>query len=160
MSDQSDIARRHVPGELFSMEAADNAEVVPPVPPPRGPDSMWSTSAPQHGSTQPGPTSPNPTPQESRWDGSGAPNAATAAEDDPWQEMGSSTPPPGVGAPFAPRSGANGSAHAAGARHSTHDAPGDPWRTLPRDQPPPGVVGVFSDWPASVSYYASCMNLK
>ena len=23
-----------------------------------------------------------------------------------------------------------------------------------------GVVGVFSDWPASVSYYASCMNLK
>lgn len=23
-----------------------------------------------------------------------------------------------------------------------------------------GVIGVFSDWPASVSYYASCMNLK
>ena len=23
-----------------------------------------------------------------------------------------------------------------------------------------GVVGIFSDWPASVSYYASCMNLK
>ena len=23
-----------------------------------------------------------------------------------------------------------------------------------------GVVGVFSDWPATVSYYASCMNLK
>jgi glycerophosphoryl diester phosphodiesterase len=21
-----------------------------------------------------------------------------------------------------------------------------------------GVIGVFSDWPASVSYYASCMN--
>nr|WP_324256848.1 glycerophosphodiester phosphodiesterase family protein [Cellvibrio fontiphilus] len=23
-----------------------------------------------------------------------------------------------------------------------------------------GVIGIFSDWPASVSYYASCMNLK
>jgi len=23
-----------------------------------------------------------------------------------------------------------------------------------------GVIGVFSDWPATVSYYASCMNLK
>ena len=23
-----------------------------------------------------------------------------------------------------------------------------------------GVIGVFSDWPASVSYYASCMNLR
>lgn len=23
-----------------------------------------------------------------------------------------------------------------------------------------GVLGIFSDWPASVSYYASCMNLK
>jgi len=22
-----------------------------------------------------------------------------------------------------------------------------------------GVIGIFSDWPASVSYYASCMNL-
>ena len=23
-----------------------------------------------------------------------------------------------------------------------------------------GVIGVFSDWPASVSYYANCMNKK
>lgn len=23
-----------------------------------------------------------------------------------------------------------------------------------------GVIGIFSDWPASDSYYASCMNLK
>lgn len=23
-----------------------------------------------------------------------------------------------------------------------------------------GVIGIFSDWPASVSYYANCMNLK
>ena len=23
-----------------------------------------------------------------------------------------------------------------------------------------GVEGVFSDWPATVSYYASCMKLK
>jgi glycerophosphoryl diester phosphodiesterase len=23
-----------------------------------------------------------------------------------------------------------------------------------------GVIGVFSDWPASVSYYANCMNLR
>ena len=22
-----------------------------------------------------------------------------------------------------------------------------------------GVIGVFSDWPATVSYYASCMGL-
>ena len=22
-----------------------------------------------------------------------------------------------------------------------------------------GVVGIFSDWPATVSYYASCMNM-
>ena len=23
-----------------------------------------------------------------------------------------------------------------------------------------GVLGVFSDWPATVSYYASCMGLE
>jgi len=23
-----------------------------------------------------------------------------------------------------------------------------------------GVIGIFSDWPASASYYASCMNFK
>ena len=23
-----------------------------------------------------------------------------------------------------------------------------------------GVLGVFSDWPATVTYYANCMNLK
>ena len=23
-----------------------------------------------------------------------------------------------------------------------------------------GIIGIFSDWPATVSYYASCMNLK
>jgi len=23
-----------------------------------------------------------------------------------------------------------------------------------------GVIGIFSDWPASVTYYANCMNLK
>jgi glycerophosphoryl diester phosphodiesterase len=23
-----------------------------------------------------------------------------------------------------------------------------------------GIVGIFSDWPATVSYYASCMGLK
>lgn len=23
-----------------------------------------------------------------------------------------------------------------------------------------GVIGVFSDWPGSVSYYASCFNMK
>ena len=23
-----------------------------------------------------------------------------------------------------------------------------------------GVIGVFSDWPATVTYYANCMNLK
>lgn len=23
-----------------------------------------------------------------------------------------------------------------------------------------GVTGIFSDWPATVSYYASCMGLK
>jgi glycerophosphoryl diester phosphodiesterase len=23
-----------------------------------------------------------------------------------------------------------------------------------------GVIGVFSDWPGTVSYYASCMNLE
>jgi glycerophosphoryl diester phosphodiesterase len=22
-----------------------------------------------------------------------------------------------------------------------------------------GVMGIFSDWPATVSYYASCMNM-
>jgi len=23
-----------------------------------------------------------------------------------------------------------------------------------------GIIGIFSDWPATVSYYANCMNLK
>ncbi len=23
-----------------------------------------------------------------------------------------------------------------------------------------GILGIFSDWPATVSYYASCMKLK
>lgn len=23
-----------------------------------------------------------------------------------------------------------------------------------------GVIGIFSDWPATVTYYASCMGLK
>ena len=23
-----------------------------------------------------------------------------------------------------------------------------------------GILGIFSDWPATVSYYANCMNLK
>ena len=23
-----------------------------------------------------------------------------------------------------------------------------------------GIVGIFSDWPATVTYYASCMNLR
>ena len=23
-----------------------------------------------------------------------------------------------------------------------------------------GIRGIFSDWPATVSYYANCMNLK
>ena len=23
-----------------------------------------------------------------------------------------------------------------------------------------GILGIFSDWPATVSYYASCMGLK
>lgn len=132
MSDQSDIARRHVPGELFSMEAADNAEVVPPVPPPRGPDSMWSTSAPDHEANA-----------------VTAPTDVGTAEHDPWQRMGPSTPPPGAVPPFAAPSGSNGSPRAAGAHDAAHaaDAPPDPWRTLPRDEPPPGVTGVFSAEP-------------
>ncbi len=45
MADQSDTgAHAAGPGALFSMEAADNAEVVPSDLP-RGPDSMWSTQA-------------------------------------------------------------------------------------------------------------------
>jgi len=23
-----------------------------------------------------------------------------------------------------------------------------------------GIIGIFSDWPATVTYYANCMNLK
>ena len=23
-----------------------------------------------------------------------------------------------------------------------------------------GILGIFSDWPATVTYYANCMNLK
>ena len=43
MADQSDIGHRP-PGALFSMDAADNAEVIPDHAP-RGPDSMWSTDS-------------------------------------------------------------------------------------------------------------------
>lgn len=130
MADQSDIGARRVPSALFSMEAADNAEVVPPVPPPRGPDSMWSTRAPEHDED----TAPSPPPGD-----------ADLPDDDPWHRMGSSTPPPGMVPPFRAPSGTNG-AHGPGVNGSAAP-PEDPWRTVSRPEPPPGVTGVFSAEP-------------
>ena len=38
------------------------------------------------------------------------------------------------------------------------NGPGDTWRILDALAQKVGVVGVFSDWPATTSYYASCMR--
>jgi hypothetical protein len=138
VADQSDIGERRVPSALFSMEAADNAEVVPPVPPPRGPDSMWSTRAPTDDEAPAEPAAP-------------AGDAAPIDDDDPWHRMGSPTPPPGVVPPFRAPSGTNGAGGAHGANGAGMNggaaAPGDPWRTVSRPTPPPGVAGVFSAEP-------------
>ena len=46
MTEPGDIGAPQSPSDLFSMDAADNAEVVPPFVP-RGPESMWSTEVKQ-----------------------------------------------------------------------------------------------------------------
>ena len=45
MADVDDIGGKPPLGALFSTDASDNAEIVPPTAP-RGPESMWSTEAP------------------------------------------------------------------------------------------------------------------
>ncbi len=134
MADQSDIGARRVPSALFSKEAADNAEVVPSVPPPRGPDSMWSTRGPARDDEPAEPATPT--------------GGTDLPEDDPWHRMGSPTPPPGAVPPFRAPSGTNGTQRSPGSGVNGSAAPPeDPWRTVSRPVPPPGVSGVFSAEP-------------
>lgn len=88
MADQRDIGHRP-PGALFSMDAADNAEVVPPDAP-RGPDSMWSTDS-RHADGGEQPAGADPYEHTVRADRS--------HDDDPWQRMGSTARPGGWAPP-------------------------------------------------------------
>ena len=87
MADQHDIGHRP-PGALFSMDAADNAEVVPPDAP-RGPDSMWSTDSRHDDGAQRAGSDPfEHTVRSGR-----------SEADDPWQRMGSTARPGGWAPP-------------------------------------------------------------
>lgn len=165
VADHTDIGHRAVPGALFSMEAADNAEVVSDETVP-GPASMWSTSAnpddaqevaeqvrPAAGSQLPPPPpswSAGPgTPGDGRPGdlppGAGAAASGTAGgawpsdDDQAWARMGSTTPP-GAGPP--------GGGAAGGFGVGRPSSPDDLHRmTAPTAVGAPGAGGVFSAEP-------------
>lgn len=98
MADHSDTGRRPA-GALFSMEAADNAEVIPEDLP-RGPDAMWSTAANPADVEEVPPPAPNhrPPPPSGVW-AAVQPQVSDAGpvdDDLAWQQMGSATPPHGA----------------------------------------------------------------
>ena len=143
MADHSDIGQRPVPGALFSMDAADNAEVLP-TEPPRGPDAMWSTAANPEDAEEVVPTSQLPPPPSGGWSPPppmSAPGPSHVLDDDEaWAQMGSPTPPP---PPPAPDQAAAGAGFGVG-------APVDPWSRTevpPTPAGAPGAGGVFSAEP-------------
>lgn len=85
MADIDDIDQR-LPGALFSMDAADNALVVPPDLPP-GPESLWSTAANPDEAVSNGADPPSHQPV--------VPPQDVLDDDAAWAQMGSSSPPSG-----------------------------------------------------------------
>ena len=126
MSDLDDIHQR-LPGDLFSMDAADNVELVPDVAPP-GPDSLWSTAANSEEIASPDLTPPGP--------------SSAAAEDAAWASMGSPTPPRVSGA--GPTSFAQ---HGFGVGHRAD--PDDGRGAAPTPVGAPGAGGVFRTEPTA-----------
>lgn len=128
MADIDDIDQR-LPGALFSMDAADNAQVVPPDLPP-GPESLWSTVA---------------NPEDAAPNGVGPPPHQPVMpedvvdEDAAWAQMGSSSPPNGHG-----ERPALFSSNGFGAGHR-----GDAAQVAPTPVGAPGAGGVFSAEPVS-----------
>ena len=137
MADHSDTGQRPVPGALFSMEAADNAEVVP-ADLPRGPEAMWSTRANPEEAHEVADAAADRPPPAGAWSGPSATARSTEPLDDDaaWAQMGSSSPP-GTGRSRLGRGFGVGE-------------PVDPWDRA--DLPPtapgaPGAGGVFSAEP-------------
>jgi hypothetical protein len=126
VSDLDDIHQR-LPGDLFSMDAADNVEVVPDVPPP-GPESLWSTAANAEETVDPAQVGPSPA-------------ATTSDEDAAWASMGSPTPPrfTGTAAPSFAR-------HGFGVGHPTDPATG---HGAPTPVGAPGAGWVFRTEPVA-----------
>lgn len=98
MAQDHDISDHDLPGSLFSLDAADNAEVIP-TDLPRGPESMWSTQAnpdevdevpPVRSALPPPPPGWSAGPPE--WP---PPREPDDADDEAWSRMGSSRPPGG-----------------------------------------------------------------
>jgi hypothetical protein len=150
VADHTDIGHRAVPGALFSMEAADNAEVVSDETVP-GPASMWSTSANPDDAQEvaepvrPTATSQLPPPPPSWSAGDGTPGNGTAGDgpstddDQAWARMGSTTPP-GAAPP--------GGGAAGGFGVGRPSSPDDLHRmTAPTAVGAPGAGGVFSAEP-------------
>jgi hypothetical protein len=127
VADQSDIGHRP-PGALFSMDAADNAEVIP-ADAPRGPDSMWSTESRADDAA------------DGDWP-EGDAVRAPRGDEDPWQRMGSAAQPGG----WAPPRVDGGFGVGAAPRNG---APPPPRATTPGDVAGTGVAGpgVFSAEP-------------
>lgn len=128
MADIDDIDQR-LPGALFSMDAADNAQVVPPDLPP-GPESLWSTAANPEDAAPNG-AEPPPRPPVMPED--------VLDEDTAWAQMGSSSPPNGHGErpPLF-------SSHGFGVGQR-----GDAAQMAPTPVGAPGAGGVFSAEPVS-----------
>lgn len=126
MSDLDDIHQR-LPGDLFSMDAADNVEVVPDVAP-SGPESLWSTAANTEEVTNTDSTPPGP--------------ESTAAEDAAWASMGSPTPPR-----VAEAGSASFAQHGFGVGHRVE--PDDGRGVAPTPVGAPGAGGVFRTEPTA-----------
>lgn len=135
MADHSDTGQRPVPGALFSMEAADNAEVIP-TDLPRGPDSMWSTAA--NAEDVPVVTQALPPPPPGGWSPPPPRSGPESVDDEDraWSQMGS---------PVPPRNGQASAGSGFGVGPSA-----DPWSGSQVPSTPvgaPGAGGVFSAEP-------------